>query len=56
MFQTNMLNKYNNHWALKACNNTLNMGKYLNVDPGGRADYGVGMQWFDCWDLEFESC
>jgi len=55
MFQTNMLNIYNNHWVLKAWDNTINIGKYLNVDPGGRAVYGVGMQSFDCWDREFES-
>ena len=34
-----MLNIYNKHRALKACDNAVNMGKYLNVDPGSRAVY-----------------
>jgi hypothetical protein len=29
MFQTKMLNIYSNHWALKICDNTINMGKCL---------------------------
>jgi len=47
MSQTKILNIYNNHWALKACDSTINTGKYLNVDTGGRAVYGVGTQLFD---------
>ena len=50
-----MLSIYNNHCYLKAYDNIINMSKHLNVDPGGRAVYGVGMQSFDCWDRKFES-
>jgi len=35
MFQTKMLNVYSNHWALKICDNTINMGKCRSWWPCG---------------------